>query len=75
MDGRGGEIVEKEADEIENGSGFEDDGVFAGSEFSGIFGARGFIAGSFRERQWIKGAEVCGVCLCPTGGGALLHGG
>ena len=67
-DGGGGEIVEEETDEVENGSGFEDDGVAAGREFDGIFRARGFFAGDFGKFEGIEGAEISGIGLGPTGG-------
>ena len=67
-DGGGGEIVEEETDEVENGSGFEDDGVAARREFDRIFRASGFLAGDFGKCEGIEGAEIGGIGLGPTGG-------
>src|SRR5690349_21457422 len=74
LDSRGGEIVEQEADEIEHRGRFEDDGVFAGREFGGIFRAGGFFAGGCREGKRIESTEISGVGFGPTGGGPLPHG-
>ena len=72
--GGGGEIVKKEADEIENGGGFEDYSVTARSQLAGVDGEMGFFAGANGEFLRVEGANVRGVGFCPAGGGAFLDG-
>src|SRR4029077_4051345 len=61
-------------DEIEDGGGFEDYGVTAGSEFAGVGSEMGFFASTSGEFLRVEGADVGGVGFGPTGGGIFLHG-
>ena len=71
FEGGGGEIVEEEADEIENGGGLEDDGVAAGWEFAGVDGEMRFLAGARGEFLRIEVADVGGIGFGPAGGRIL----
>ena len=74
FEGGGGEIVKKEADEIENGSGLENDGVTAGGEFSGVDGEMAFLGGTRGESLWVERADVARIGFGPAGGRAFLNG-
>src|SRR6266436_3019974 len=74
FEGGGGEIVKEEADEIEDGGGFEDYCVAARGEFAGVDRKMGFLAGARCEFLRVEGADVGGVGFGPACGGALLNG-
>jgi len=73
FEGGGGEIVKEEADEIEDGGGLQDYVVAAGGEFARVDGEVGFFAGAGGEFLRVVIANIGGVGLGPTGGGAVLN--
>src|SRR6266566_1119608 len=70
----GGEIVKKKADEVENGSWFEDDRVTARGKLARVDGEVRFFAGAGGEFLRVEGADIGGVGFCPACGGIFLHG-
>ena len=74
LEGSGGEIVKEEADEIEDGGRFENDGVAAGREFAGVDRHVGLFAGALGEFLRIEGADACSIGFGPACGGIFLHG-
>src|SRR5260370_38463684 len=66
FEGGGGEIVKEEADEIEDGGGFEDYCVAARGEFAGVDPKMGFLARARRKFLRIVGGDIGGVALCPA---------
>src|SRR5260370_5490016 len=73
FEGGGGEIVKEEADEIEDGGGFEDYCVAARGEFAGVDRKMGFLARALSKFLRIVSADIGGVGFGPAcGGGPLL---
>src|SRR5260370_6487824 len=69
FEGGGGEIVKEEADEIEDGGGFEDYCVAARGEFAGVDRKMGFLARARSKFLRIVSADIGGVGFCPACGG------
>ncbi len=74
LQGSGGEIVKKKADEIEHGGGFENYRVASGRKLARVDGDMRFFTGARGEFLWIEGADVRGVGFGPARGRAFLHG-
>ena len=66
----GRKIVKKKAEQIEDCSWFQNDGVFSGREFDGVCGAMCFVTGPLGQFVRIKVSNITEIRFGPMSSGS-----
>jgi hypothetical protein len=68
----GRKIVKKKAEQIEDCSWFQNDGVFSGREFDGVCGAMCFVTGPLGQFVRIKVSNITALAQLAAGGSCMV---